>query len=92
MFDASFFMTFINELNPVSWVSILKPYFLLYLGPDTLLPAASICGAAIGFVLIFGRYILGMAKNVYRKLTMQADLSDPGSPTETEPDIEKMEL
>ncbi len=88
MFEVSFLMTFINELNPVSWASILKPYFLLYLGPDTLLPAASICGAAVGFVLIFGRYILGMAKNAYRKLTKQADLSDLESPTETESDIE----
>jgi len=51
-----------------------------YLGPETLMPLASILAAIAGFFLIFWRLILKFAKTVYRKLR--------GIPDEVPPDTE----
>lgn len=36
----------------------------LYMGPDQLMPLASGVATVIGFLLIFGRYILGFVRRV----------------------------
>lgn len=70
MFNYDILFPFISDVLP----NLLRPHFFLYLGPDTILPAASICGGLVGFVLIFWRYIFGMAKRAYLKLTKQDEL------------------
>jgi len=61
-----------------------------YLGPDTLLPIASLLAAIAGFFLIFWRLILKFIKTIYRKVRglpeevpPEMDLDDP---TEEETD------
>jgi hypothetical protein len=51
-----------------------------YLGPDTLLPLASILAAIAGFFLIFWRLILKFIKSMYRKIR--------GLPEEVPPDLD----
>ncbi len=51
-----------------------------YLGPDTLMPLASILAAIAGFFLIFWRLIFKFVKRVYRKIR--------GLPDEVPPDID----
>ena len=62
----------------------------LYLGPDTLLPIASLFAAIAGFFLIFWRLIVRFFKTIYRKVRglpeevpPEMDLDDP---TEEETD------
>jgi len=62
----------------------------LYLGPDTLLPIASLLAAIAGFFLIFWRLIVKFFKTVYRRVRglpeevpPEMDLDDP---TEEETD------
>jgi hypothetical protein len=40
--------------------------FLLYLGPQTVLPLASIFAALIGVLLMFWRHIFGFLKRVFK--------------------------
>ena len=51
-----------------------------YLGPETLMPLASILAAIAGFFLMFWRLIAKFIKNTYRKLR--------GLPTELPPDVD----
>lgn len=51
-----------------------------YLGPETLMPLASILAAIAGFFLIFWRVIVKFAKSAYRKMR--------GLPNEAPPDTE----
>jgi hypothetical protein len=55
-----------------------------YLGPDTLLPLASVLAAIAGFFLIFWRLIVRFFKTIYRKIRglpdevpPEMDLEDP---------------
>jgi hypothetical protein len=50
---------------------------LLYLGPETLMPLASIVGAIIGLLLIFWRVILRFFKKIFRFVSRQH--SDPSA-------------
>ncbi|MBI3469593.1 MAG: hypothetical protein HY000_41870 [Planctomycetes bacterium] len=36
--------------------------FLAYLGPETMLPFASVLAGIVGVVLMFGRYLVGLVK------------------------------
>lgn len=54
-----------------------------YLGPDTLMPLASILAAVAGFFLMFGRVIFKFAKKTYRKMRGLPDEVPP------EPDMEE---
>ncbi len=54
-----------------------------YLGPDTLMPLASILAAILGFFLIFWRIILKVTKKLYRKVR--------GLPEEVPPDLDAAE-
>jgi hypothetical protein len=51
-----------------------------YLGPETLMPLASILAAIAGFFLMFWRVIVKFVKKTYRKLR--------GMPDELPPDVE----
>lgn len=50
-----------------------------YLGPETLMPLASILAAIAGFFLMFWRVILKFVKKTYRKMR--------GIPDEVPPDV-----
>jgi len=61
-----------------------------YLGPETLMPLASLLAAIAGFFLIFWRLIVKFVKTVYRKIRglpdevpPEMDMDDP-SEEETE--------
>ena len=54
-----------------------------YLGPDTLMPLASILAAIAGFFLMFWRVILKFAKKTYRKMRGLPDELPP------DPDVEE---
>lgn len=51
-----------------------------YLGPETLMPLASVLAAIAGFFLMFWRLIFKFVKNTYRKLR--------GLPVELPPDVD----
>ncbi|MBI4761655.1 MAG: hypothetical protein ACOYYF_18385 [Chloroflexota bacterium] len=51
-----------------------------YLGPETLMPLASILAAIAGFFLLFWRLIVKFAKTLYRKVR--------GLPDEVPPEVE----
>ena len=40
---------------------------LLYLGPETIMPLASVLAAILGFILLFWRSIAGFFKKIFRK-------------------------
>ncbi len=42
-------------------------FLFLYLGPDTIMPLASILAAVIGFILLFWRYIVNIIKKIFRR-------------------------
>ena len=42
---------------------------LLYLGPETIMPLASLIAAIVGVILIFWRFILKGVKNFFRLIT-----------------------
>jgi hypothetical protein len=52
-----------------------------YLGPETLMPLASILAAIAGFFLMFWRVIVKFVKTTYRKIR--------GLPEETPPDVDE---
>ena len=41
----------------------------LYIGPDTLMPIASVFAAVAGFVMMFWRRLVGMVKFLVQRLT-----------------------
>jgi hypothetical protein len=51
-----------------------------YLGPETLMPLASVLAAIAGFFLIFWRLIVKFFKTMYRKIR--------GLPDEVPPDVD----
>lgn len=56
---------------------------LLYLGPETIMPLASILAAVLGFLLIFWRWIANFIKKIFRRsngeeIEAQAETSEPG--------------
>jgi hypothetical protein len=65
-------LTFVGPLRPPQ-----------YLGPDTLMPLASILAAILGFFLIFWRLIVRVVKAMYRKIR--------GLPAEVPPDMDVAE-
>lgn len=46
---------------------------LLYLGPETVMPLASIIAAVVGFLLIFWRLLLRPIKKLYRIIVRKDD-------------------
>jgi len=71
-FKLSTLLTLFGLSNPVTGRG--------YLGPDTLMPLASILAAIAGFFLMFGRVIIKFVKKTYRKMR--------GLPDEVPPDLD----
>lgn len=46
----------------------LLPVVRSYLGPETMMPLASFIAAAVGVVLIFWRYITGLARRTFQRI------------------------
>ena len=44
----------------------LGSLLVLYVGPDQILPLTSLLGALVGIILIFWRYVVGLAGTVRR--------------------------
>jgi hypothetical protein len=61
------------------WHMPMAPTVFLYLGPETIMPVASILASIIGVVLLFWRLILGAAKRTYRRLSGAAE-PEPDTP------------
>ena len=57
---------------------------LLYLGPETIMPLASILGAAVGFFLIFWRLLLKPFKKVFGLLNNEDAEPSTANPSATE--------
>jgi hypothetical protein len=53
-----------DSTNPDSECRVLALSVILYVGPDQLLPLASILGAIGGAVMIFWRQVVGLARRV----------------------------
>lgn len=49
------------------------PSGVLYLGPETIMPLASIIAAVVGFLLIFWRLLLRPIKKIYRLIVNKND-------------------
>lgn len=62
---------FTNNLVPLLSVPVARQgmVMLLYLGPETIMPLASILAAIMGFLLIFWRLILKGLKKLFALLT-----------------------
>ena len=43
-------------------------FVFLYLGPETIMPLASILATIVGGILVFWRFIVGGIKKIYRKI------------------------
>lgn len=55
---------------------------LLYLGPDSMLPLASMLAAVAGFFLIFWRYITKFVKKVFRWIMRKPEETSPPAVSE----------
>jgi len=56
---------------------------LLYLGPDSIMPLASVLAAIIGLILIFWRWIAAFFKKLFRRSSNQLQDSLPNESMET---------
>jgi hypothetical protein len=43
-----------------------------YVGPDTMLPVASVIAAAVGVVMMFGRNVVSFGRNLVRRLWLRS--------------------
>ena len=47
-----------------------------YLGPEVMMPLASVVAGAVGFVLIFWQRLTTMVRNIYRRLFSKKDADE----------------
>jgi len=57
---------------------------LMYLGPETIMPLASILAAVLGFLLIFWRFIVNSIKKIFKRsqgdeIEGQSENTEPGN-------------
>ena len=63
-------------------------FLLLYVGPDQVMPVASILATIMGFLLIFWHKLVGLLRKiagVFRRSTAQAPAASPANPPPKEP-------
>ena len=53
-----------------------------YLGPNTVMPLASLLAAILGIVLIFWRFISGFFRKAFRKLFRKKDAAEMIEPVD----------
>jgi len=63
----------VHSLALSSAIDLLRPehfwpVLVLYVGPDQILPLTSLLGAIFGLILIFWRYVVGLAGKVWQLL------------------------
>jgi hypothetical protein len=58
---------------------------VLYLGPNNVMPLASIAAAVVGVILIFWRFALGLVRGAVRTLFRQKPSSSPTGETKDDP-------
>jgi len=63
----------LHSLDVSSAIEVLRSHYpwlvvVLYVGPDQILPLTSFLGAIIGILLIFWRYVVGLAGRVWQFL------------------------
>jgi hypothetical protein len=84
-------MLYINQIPNIISISMIvrwtspTSFMLLYLGPQTILPVASIIAAVVGFVLLFWRLILRFIKKVFKFIRRGPDLTTQVEPEAVEP-------
>ena len=66
-------LVMLHSVDVSSAIQVLKsqhPWLIvaLYVGPDQILPLTSFLGAIIGILLLFWRYIIGLAGRVWQFL------------------------
>ena len=54
---------------------------VLYLGPNTVMPLASIAAAVVGIILIFWRFAFGLVRGAVRTLFRRKQDSGPADET-----------
>lgn len=70
----------------LSLISIVVKAPLAYLGPESIMPLASILAAVVGFLLIFWRYIARFLKKIFRKSNPAADVAQYVEPEDEDQD------
>ncbi len=58
---------------------------VFYLGPNTVMPLASIVAAVVGVILIFWRFAFGLVRGAFRVLFRQKHDSDPAGGSNGDP-------
>lgn len=56
---------------------------ILYLGPDNLIPLASILAAVIGFILLFWHRLVGLVRKLFGRGRPEAPADLPGPKDDT---------
>jgi hypothetical protein len=80
MYIASFAMVGLKVVSDWGYQGIM----LLYLGPETVMPLASILGVVVGFLLIFWRLLLKPFKKIARFGRDQGSEPSPRDASSTE--------
>jgi hypothetical protein len=57
-----------------------------YLGPESIMPLASILAAVLGFILIFWRYIVKFFRKIFGKSKPDADITPYVEPEDDDKD------
>lgn len=77
----SFFLTINNLHNIViqgtSQIARTGVWRYYYLGPDVIMPLASILAAILGVILIFWRFLFNSAKRMYKALIRKFSKATP---------------
>jgi predicted membrane protein len=58
---------------------------LLYLGPNTVMPLASLVAVLVGVILIFWRFALGLVRGAFRVLFRKDHAESPIDETSSDP-------
>jgi hypothetical protein len=59
-----------------------------YLGPETMMPMASIFAAIAGVFMMFGRTVVQVAKNIFRRIwPFSRSKAAPAKPLQTDPAV-----
>ncbi len=61
-------------------------HFAMYVGPDQMMPLASILATAMGFVLIFWNKVLGVFRRIFGgSKPTEAESTSPQDPSKDQP-------
>ena len=72
----------VRVVSSLPWSQPVNFPIFLYLGPETILPVASILASIIGVILMFWRLILGSIRRVFRR---SSPVEQPEMPSQDDP-------